>query len=81
MRHRAAHEQLPRRLVALLGDAPFCGSLSPDRSVAGTEAQVGSHRAALLEAVGVFQSEHEGKRRERPYPLDLPQEMRFRVAL
>src|SRR5215218_7641305 len=43
--------------------------------------QVSPYRAALLEAVGVFNCEHEGERRERPYALDLAQEPGFRVAL
>jgi hypothetical protein len=43
--------------------------------------QVCSYRAALLEAVGVFQGEHEGQSREWPDPLDPAQELRFGVAL
>src|SRR5215203_684519 len=39
--------------------------------------QVCPHRAALLEAVGIFQGEHEGERRERPDPLHLAQERGF----
>jgi hypothetical protein len=45
------------------------------------EPQVCSYRAALLEAVGVLQGEDEGKRRKRPYPFDLAQELRFWVVL
>ncbi len=39
-----------------------------------------SYRSALFEAVGIFQGEHEGQRRECSNPLDLAQELGFRVA-
>jgi len=43
--------------------------------------QVCSHGSALFEAVGILQGEHEGQSRQRPDPLDLVQEFRFRVVL
>jgi hypothetical protein len=43
----------------------------------GNEPQVRSYRAALFKAVGVLHGEHERQRRERPDPLDLPQQIRF----
>jgi hypothetical protein len=56
--------------------------ISVPRSVGGRhESQVRPHRAALLEAVGILQGEHERERRERPDPLDLPQELGLWVAL
>jgi hypothetical protein len=45
------------------------------------EPQVRSYRAALCKAVGVLQGQHEGKRREHPDPLDLPQQIRLWVVL
>jgi hypothetical protein len=69
-----------KHLVALLGDAPLGVPISG--LVPGWhQPQIGAHAAALFEAVGVLQGEHEGERSERPDPLDLSQELRFRVAL
>ena len=54
--------------------------ISVPRSVGGGhKPQVRSYRAALFEAVGIIQGEHEGQRRKRPCPLDLSQELRFRI--
>jgi hypothetical protein len=57
--------------------------ISISRLVAGGhKPQVCSYRAALFEAVGVLQGQHEGERRERTDPLNLAQELGFlRVAL
>jgi hypothetical protein len=76
----AAYQKLPQHLVALLGDA-FLGIPLSRAVCGGHQPQVRSYRATLLEAVGIFQCQHEGERRKRPYPLDLAQELRFRVAL
>jgi hypothetical protein len=72
----AAHEQLPQHLVSFLGDV-FLRIPIP-RAVGGWhQPQVRSDRAALFEAVGVFQRQHEGKRRKRSDSLHLAQEVGF----
>jgi hypothetical protein len=57
--------------------------ISVPRSVGGWhQPQVRPHRAALFEAVGVFQRQHERKRRKRCDSLHLAQEVGFmRVVL
>jgi hypothetical protein len=76
----AANQKLPQHLVAFLGYAFLGVPLS--RAVGSWhEPQVRPHRAALFEAVGVLQGKHERERRQRPYPLDLAQELRFGVML
>src|SRR3954454_635886 len=77
----ARDQKLPHHLVALLGDVFLTGVPLP-RAVGGWhETQVSPHPATLLEAVGILQGEHEGQRRERPYPLHLAQEPRLGVML
>src|SRR5215212_9108588 len=77
----AAYQKPPQHLVTFLGDA-FLGVAVP-RAVGGRhESQVRPHRAALLEAVGILQAEHEGKRRKRSDSLHLAQKVGFmRVVL
>jgi hypothetical protein len=47
----------------------------------GHKPQLRPYRAGPFEAVGILQGEHEGKCRDRPYALDLAQELRFWVVL
>src|SRR5215213_9673814 len=76
----AAHQELPEHLVALLGDALL--RILVSRLVAGGhQPQVCPYRATPLEAVGIFQGEHEGECGKRPYPYDLAQELGFWVML
>jgi hypothetical protein len=76
----AAYQKLSQHLVAFLGDTLLRIPLS--RAISGGhEPQVCSYRAALFEAVGVLQGEHEGERRKRPDALNLAQELRFGVML
>src|SRR5215217_4558810 len=58
----------------------FWGSLSPDRSLAGTSPKY-APTERLLEAVGILNGEHEGECGKRPDSLDLAQELGFRVML
>ena len=72
----AAYHKPSRHLVTFLGDV-FLG-VAVSRAVGGRhESQVRPHRTALLEAVGVFQAEHEGKRRKRSDSLHLAQKVGF----
>ena len=77
---RLRPEAYAKHLVAFLGDAllgvPLSGLI-----LCGHQPQVSTHAAAPFETVGILQGEHEAKRRERPYPLDLAQELCFRVTL
>jgi hypothetical protein len=76
----AAYQKLSEHLVTLFGDTPLrvpIPRLIPGRH----QPQIGAHAAALLEAVGILQRQHEGKRRKRPDSLDLAQELGFRVVL
>jgi hypothetical protein len=57
----ATYQKLSQHLVAFLGDAPLRVPLSGP-ICGGHEPQVCSYRAALFEAVGVLQGEHEGER-------------------
>jgi hypothetical protein len=58
----------------------FLGVAVP-RPVGGRhETQIRAHGAALIEAVGILPGEHEGQRRERPDPLDLPQQCGLRAV-
>jgi hypothetical protein len=68
-----------KHLISLLGDA-FLLRVSVSGVISCRhEPQISTHASALLEAVGIFQGEHERKRRKRPNPLDLSQELRFGI--
>jgi hypothetical protein len=76
----AAYQKFPQHLITFLGDAFLRVSIS--RLIhSGHEPQVCSHRATLLEAVGILQGEHEGERCKRSDTLDLPQQTGFRIVL
>jgi hypothetical protein len=74
---RCLPEAYAKHLLALLGDAFLTRIAVPRLIPGGHKPQVCSYIAALLEAVGILQGEHEGERRERPYPFDLSQELGF----
>src|SRR5215207_9674124 len=75
-----AYQQPCEHLITFLGDA-FLTGIPVSRLIFGRhESQISTHAAALFEAVGIFDGEHEGKRRKRPHSLDLPQELRFWVG-
>jgi hypothetical protein len=77
----AAYQKPPQHLLTFLGDA-FLGVAVPPALGGRHESQVRPHRAALLEAVGILQAEHEGKRRKRSDSLHLAQKVGFmRVVL
>ena len=79
---RSSPRAYAKHLVALLGDAFLTGIALPRLIPARHKSQrIGAHAAALFEAVGIFQGEHEGQRGKRPDPLDLAQELGFWVVL